>query len=85
MCRLSGVYAFPCYTQHHAIVLYADVASRPAALLDPATFCARILEGDQERASTFLRVLQQGALPDKRDSLEHWGRWYMQVYGHSQQ
>ena len=80
-CVRVGIYAFPCYGQHHAIVLYADMRTEPATLLDPAVFCARILDGDQQRAADLIEILQRGALPGKQARLKDWRHWYVQVYG----
>lgn len=63
-------------------MLYADLRTEPATLLDPVALCTRILDGDQQRAADLIEALQRGALPDKRDRLVDWRRWYVQVYGH---
>ena len=61
-------------------MLYADLRTEPATLLDPRTFCARILE-DGARAPAVLEALERGARPEKRPDVAQWKRQYARVYG----
>ena len=59
----AQIIAFPCYTQHHAIVLYIDLrASSPDNLITPERL-ARILrqEADRPVLKIMMRFLQRPA------------------------
>ena len=77
-----GVYAVPCYGQHHAIVFYADRSGPSTTLLSPQKFCERVLV-DEERGTAVLAALQRGALPEKRATVALWRDSYMRVYHHA--
>jgi hypothetical protein len=78
-----GVYAFPCYRSHHAIVFYADLAMQPASVLSPRLFCERVLAYEPRR-SIVLDALHRAALPKKHASLARWSKNYLRVFsGHS--
>jgi hypothetical protein len=79
-----GVYAVPCYGQHHVIVLYSDLTTAPSGddrgtLLTPQVFCDRILA--TERGAAVLAALQRGAYPEKRAAVARWSEDMMRVYG----
>ena len=79
----AGIYAFPCYGEHHAIVFYADLTTQPPTLLEPTTFCTHILEGhDQARRSAVQNALGRATLPSQVEKLARWRDDYVRVYGH---
>ena len=75
----AGVYAFPCYGQHHAIVFYADLAVQPVDVLSPRLFCERVLAREPRR-SAVLGALRRAAFPEKHASLSRWVDNYLRVY-----
>jgi hypothetical protein len=67
-----GIYAFSCYSQHHAIVLYAD--TRTGALLTP-TRMARVLA-----EPTVLGILSEHALAENRPAVRAWRDAYVDCF-----
>lgn len=84
-----GIHAFACYSQHHAIVFYADLAGTVATdssvgggqmpmLLSPQRF-ARLL-ADEVRGPPVVAALQKAALPERAASIAMWRDDYVQAY-----
>lgn len=72
--KVTGIYAFCCYSQHHAIVLYWDIKTNQR--ITPVHMARDILQ-NSARASAVLRVLRSGTADDH--SLRPWARHYSDV------
>ena len=74
-----GVYAFPCYSQHHAIVFYIDLNTQNPTILSPKLFCQNVLN-DERRSKVIKSALFSAVLPDKQNVLDRWFNNYKQIY-----
>jgi hypothetical protein len=75
-----GIFAFACYSQHHAVVLYAD--TRTGSLLTPARM-ARLLAGAGEAVEagpSVLAILSEHALVESRPALRAWRDAYVDCF-----
>lgn len=74
-----GVYAFTCYGQHHAIVLYADLTASPPELLTPQRLATLLHNPSKKRK--IVDALQMGALDGMRSQLQKWATNYVEAFG----
>jgi len=74
-----GVYAFPCYSQHHAIVFYIDCNNEQSSVFSPKLFCQNVLN-DEKRNNAIKTALFSAVLPDKQKSLNRWFNNYKEIY-----
>ena len=74
-----GIYAFPCYSQHHAIVFYIDLNIEKPTILSPRLFCHNVLN-DKKRSDAVITALFSAVLPDKHDFLNRWFNNYKMIY-----
>ena len=79
-----GIYAFACYSMHHAIVLYADLShGSEATRITPSHLAALLLRRD-DRASTLVRVLADASLAktqkDQHEAMQTWADNYVRRF-----
>ena len=74
-----GVYAFPCYTQHHAIVFYLDLNTEEPTILSPRIFCKHVLN-NKTLSKAVMAALFSAAIPEKHDFLHRWFYNYKCIY-----
>jgi hypothetical protein len=74
-----GVYAFPCYGQHHAIVLYADLTVSPPELLTPQRLATMLHSPSKQEK--IVDALQLGALGGMKSQLKKWATNYVKAFG----
>ena len=74
-----GIFAFACYSQHHAIVLYADTRTgtlltpaRMACVLAEAAEAVEAVEAAAEAEPSVLAILSEHAPAESRPALRAW-------------
>ena len=78
-----GIFAFACYSQHHAIVLYAD--TRTGSLLTPARMARVLAEAVEaveavEAEPSVLAILSEHAPVENRPALRAWRDAYVDFF-----
>lgn len=74
-----GVYAFSCYGQHHAIVLYGDLSAGTPVLLTPRRLAVAMQT--LAKKTKIVDALSLGTRdPDRKADLREWANNYIQAF-----
>ena len=75
-----GVYAFSCYGQHHAVVLYGDLSAGTPVLLTPRRLAVAMQTPTKK--TKIVDALSLGTRdPDRKADLREWANNYIQAFG----
>ena len=73
---VAQIYAFPCYSQHHAIVFYMDI--RTGERITPERMA--VILKDESRRGLVLQALLSSCKPERTENLLSWAGFYSTMF-----